>query len=199
MTPGYIFVCPYWTDQSGPYIYANNGVSLCLQSIGISSEHAQDLIWSGFGNGGAGTSMGLSVANINGAPHLYVNNINLASGYGHGHGLILDQSYRTYKTVEAGNGRTSSDLHEFNVLPDGKSAILTIYDQVQYDLSNYGVQGGMGWIVRPMFQEIDITTGAVLFEWNGLDHVSPDYSYSQLNSTDVSGNGLTYTTAWDYL
>lgn len=27
VTPGYIFVCPYWTDQSGPYIYATNGVS----------------------------------------------------------------------------------------------------------------------------------------------------------------------------
>jgi len=143
--------------------------------------------------------MGFNVVNVNGSPHLSVNNINLASGYGHGHGLILDQSYRTYKTVEAGNGRTSSDLHEFNVLPDGKSAILTIYDQVQYDLSSYGVQGGMGWVIQGMFQEIDITTGAVLFEWNALDHVSPIDSYSQLSSTDVSGNGLTYTTAWDYL
>ena len=136
---------------------------------------------------------------INGSPHLTVNNINLANGYGHGHGLIMDQSYRTYKTVEASNGRTSSDLHEFNVLPDGKSAILTIYDQVQYDLSSYGVQGGMGWVTQGIFQDIDIATGAVLFEWNALDYVPPSYSYSQLNSTDVSGNGLTYQTAWDYL
>ena len=159
----------------------------------------QDLVWSGFGNGGAGTSMSLAVVNIDGSPHLSVNNINLANGYGHGHGLLFDQSYRTYKTVEAGNGRTSTDLHEFNVLHDGKSAILTIFEQVQFDLSSYGVQGGMGWVVQGMFQEIDIATGAVLFEWNALDHVSPDNSYSQLNSTDVSGNGLTYQTAWDYL
>lgn len=33
VTPGYIFICPYWTDQSGPYIYATNGVSFAIFEV----------------------------------------------------------------------------------------------------------------------------------------------------------------------
>lgn len=183
VSPGYIFVCPYWTDQTAPYIYDGNG----------------DLIWSGYGSGGAGTSVNMNVVTIDNTPHLSVNNVNINSGFGRGHGLILDSSYRVVNSVHSGNGRTASDLHEFNVIGDGSTAILTIYNQVQADLTNFGITEGMGWIIQGLFQEINIATGEILFEWNCLDHVDPSLSYTAMNSTDVAGTGLTYTKAWDYL
>jgi hypothetical protein len=84
-----------------------------------------------------------------------------ANGYNYarGQGVILDSTYRIVKTVHSGNGRAPSDQHEFNVLPNGKTALITIYQSVQYDLSAYGITGGQGWIMDGIAQEVDIESG----------------------------------------
>jgi hypothetical protein len=56
----------------------------------------------------------------------------------------MDNTYETVKTVHSGNGRAANDQHEFNVLPGGKSALITIYEPIQYDMSAYGITTGQG-------------------------------------------------------
>ena len=52
------------------------------------------------------------------------------------------------------------------------------------------------------FQEIEIATGQLLFEWDALSHIPVDQSYVLPNTTDVSGTGLGPITLpdnpWDY-
>jgi len=120
-------------------------------------------------------------------------------GYGRGHGLIMDNTYTVVNTVRTGVGQTSADLHEFNVINGGESALMTIYMPVHHDLSAYGITTGQGWILEGSFQEVNTTTREVLFDWRSLDHVDPSLSYVIVNSTEVSGDGLTKDTAWDYL
>ena len=100
--------------------------------------------------------------------------------------------------MPSGNGLPGNDLHEFSVLDGGKSVLVTIYMPAPYDLSNYNISGGIGWLQVSAFQEIQVETGDVLFEWKSIDHVDPSASYVLPNTTDVSGDG-TNDYPWDYL
>ena len=71
--------------------------------------------------------------------------------YARGQGIILDNNYQTVKTVHSGNGRAANDQHEFNVLPGGKSALIEVYQPVQYDMSAYGVTKELG-VGRPKLE-----------------------------------------------
>ncbi|KAF7182824.1 hypothetical protein CNMCM7691_002485 [Aspergillus felis] len=90
-----------------------------------------------------------------------------------------------------------SDLHEMRVI-DGKTALITIYETLPYDLEEYGIDPEIGWVIGGVFQEIDIKTGEVLFEWNSLDHVPLSDSLASLDLDGVVGDGLTNGSAWDY-
>ena len=119
-------------------------------------------------------------------------------GWGHGHGIIMDQHYRVVKTVEPGSYQASSDMHEFKLLPDGRTALMTQYLRRAYDLCEYGICNGLGYIHEGAFQEIEVDTGKVLYEWRSLDHVDPSESYVLPDTTEVSGDGRTAETPWDY-
>lgn len=101
--------------------------------------------------------------------------------------------------VSTGNGLPPSDQHEFNLLSTGETALMTIYQSLQYDLTAYNVTGGQGWILNCLFQEVETQTSKVLFQWSALDHVDPSLSYILPNTTDVSGTGETKDSPWDYL
>ncbi|KAF9888139.1 hypothetical protein FE257_009275 [Aspergillus nanangensis] len=88
-----------------------------------------------------------------------------------------------------------SDVHEFRII-DNETAIIAIYQPRQYSLEAYNIPSG--WVVDGVFQEINITTKEVLFEWRSLDHVPLSDTYSPLGATEVIGNGQNETTAWDY-
>lgn len=92
----------------------------------------------------------------------------------------------------------SSDMHEFWPINGGKSALMTVYQQRQYDMSRWGIHTGVGWIMESIFQEVDVETSKVLFEWRSLDHVDPSVSYTLPASTDTSGDGLDPHSPWDY-
>lgn len=119
-----------------------------------------------------------------------------ANGFGQGTYRILDATYREIVQVSAGNG-LSGDLHEFLVTASG-SALIGAYNSVPADLSAYG--GAVdGQLLEGVVQEIDIASGAVLFEWHSGDHVpiSESYlpqtaglwDYFHLNSIDVADDG----------
>ncbi len=110
-----------------------------------------------------------------------------AHGYGVGNNVIMDEAYRTVATVRAGNGY-SADLHDFQLTSAG-TALLTAYAPIRWDLRPYGGQLG-GIALDSIVQEVDVSSGLVLFEWHALDHVSPSASY-------VSPSDDT-TTAWDF-
>lgn len=187
MTPGYIFLAPYRNVDPGPYIYDNYG----------------NLVWSGAGSSGPKTAHAPRVCTYRGEDHICYFQGEQHQGFARGHGVIMDQNYRIVKTVESSGAGASSDMHEFKMTPytNGTTALMTVYQPRQYDLTTnprFNVERGMGWIVEGVFQEVEIETGRVVFEWRSLDHVDPGLGWTMPGTTDTSGDGLTEQTPWDY-
>ncbi|KAM0275759.1 hypothetical protein ACHAQH_007445 [Verticillium albo-atrum] len=86
--------------------------------------------------------------------------------FGMGYYLMLDSSYEVFKKIVP-VGDFSGDLHEFRITDHG-TALMTIYEKKHGDLSAYGISDG--WIIDSLFQEIDIATGELLFQWRASDH-----------------------------
>lgn len=105
--------------------------------------------------------------------------------FGKGYYLMLDSSYNIFKNVTAA-GDLDGDLHEFQITQDG-TALLTIYDIQPADLTAYGVEDG--YIIDSMFQEIDLETGGLIFQWRASDHYAITDSLAPYES---------YQGAWDF-
>ncbi|KAH8898032.1 hypothetical protein GQ53DRAFT_712559 [Thozetella sp. PMI_491] len=186
---GYLFVAPFCgfpncynrgPAQAAPYILTDTG----------------DLVWSGF------AYFSIWAANFQAARwkgqdvlFSFEGSHNGPHGHGHGHHTILDNRYENIREIRAG-GHLISDKHEFIIINES-SALIQIYHPTQQDLRPYGGNGKQTWIVDAIFQELDIETGAVLFEWHSLDHVSPDETKLPL---PLGQAGIAYnsSTAWDY-
>ncbi|KAF7321201.1 hypothetical protein HMN09_00208700 [Mycena chlorophos] len=127
-------------------------------------------MWVGSGNPGAGPEVGDGIAQI------------------------YDETYSLVTNVSAVNGVDGTDFHEFRIVkPGNTTALVTAYTPIPADLSSIGgpVQG---WYLNAMFQEIDIATGAVLFNWSAVEHIS--LSESMITIAEFM-NGSSAQTAFD--
>ncbi|KAI1087132.1 ASST-domain-containing protein [Rostrohypoxylon terebratum] len=188
---GYLFVAPFagFPDtpteqhgprQAGPYIFRDNG----------------DLVWSGYGiysiwstNFQAGRWRGKDILFSFEGDH------NPGYGHGHGHITIMDNHYETIRELRAGNHKLV-DKHEFHIINE-ETGLIQIYQPVARDLTAWGGSAEQQWIVNSIFQELDIATGKLLFEWESLDHVSPDEAILPINPGQA-GSGFNSSDAWDY-
>ncbi|KAL4780686.1 ASST-domain-containing protein [Aspergillus varians] len=102
---------------------------------------------------------------------------NQVEGRGYGSWYMLDSTY-TPRYVINPVGNYGGDLHEFHITADD-TALATIYDPTLADLSSIGGPG-IGWIYDCLFQEIDIATGELLFEWRASEHFPINSTYQPL-------------------
>ena len=93
---------------------------------------------------------------------------------GGGVGRILDARYRPVATVRAGNGY-EMDAHEMKLTADGTALTMSYY-VVPWDLSKLGGRSD-GLVEDNVVQEIDVETGAVLWEWHTLGSIPLGESY----------------------
>jgi hypothetical protein len=104
---------------------------------------------------------------------------------------IYDSSYRLLTYVRPGNG-LSGDMHEFTITARN-TALITLSHRVRVKSRN---------VLEGAFQEVDIRTGKVLFEWHSIGHVrllesyyhlprNPDhtYDYFHINTIEVDRDG----------
>ena len=156
---------------NGPLIVDNNGSPIWYQPAA------------------AGTSVSdLNVQQYQGKPVLtWWEGKVMSPGFGRGEHVVLDTQYRELRRIQAGNGQ-QADLHELVLTPEG-TALLTAFQPVAADLS---AQGGSatGMVFDCLVQEIELTSGRVLFEWHCRDHVATTESYSPVPKTG--------STAYDY-
>ncbi|KAF2862504.1 hypothetical protein K470DRAFT_255793 [Piedraia hortae CBS 480.64] len=101
-------------------------------------------------------------------------------GHGRGKVYMFDKHYELFKTVDAGNG-LQIDLHSFDIWDDGH-ATLTAYDSRKTKLA--GLLDGPDeiYIWDSLFQEIDLSTDEVVFEWRASDHVGLDETFQPLRN-----------------
>ena len=91
--------------------------------------------------------------------------------------LQLDSSYKEVRRISAGNS-LPGDLHEFLFTTEG-TALLTIYEPTRADLSSVGGPAG-GHIYDSLFQEIDVQSEEVLFQWRASDHYNFTEAFRQV-------------------
>ncbi|MGH2912442.1 MAG: arylsulfotransferase family protein [Solirubrobacteraceae bacterium] len=172
--PGYTFLAPYaGPGQYGPMILNSAGRLVWFKPVPKGSRAAD-----------------LRVQRYEGRPVLTWWEEPLLAGGRHDGGIVIaDSSYRTIKIVRAGNGY-QPDLHAFQIAPNG-TAVFTVYDAIRCNLTAHKGPAD-GAVADTLFQEVDLKTGLVRFEWHSLDHVSLSDSYSPVASTG------TPKSPWDY-
>ncbi len=126
------------------------------------------------------------------------------SAFGLGEGVIANHSYKTIKTVHAGNGYPM-DIHEFEL--DGPDALFTIYSPIMIHLPGTA-QGTLSPMLDAIVQEVDIKTGLVVWEWHSYGHIpladsyatpqnSASYDAYHINSIQDIGHGHVLLSARD--
>lgn len=104
---------------------------------------------------------------------------------------ILNNKYKKIASVDMGNGY-KPDLHEFHITPRNTALVLA-YRGVKADLSKFGGQKD-DRVLDNIVQEVDIKTGAVLFEWHALDAIGFGASYQPIATPSEA---VPFPT-WDY-
>jgi len=180
--PGYLFLGPgaVGKTQAGPLIADGDGEPVWFRPLS-GAWLANFRAWSHLGEQVLAWWQGVVI---------------LPTGYGRGHGVIVDQAYRERARIHAARGRTI-DMHELRLTPEG-TALFTCYPRaVRADLSAIGGPR-KGRVLESIFQEVDVRTGRLLLEWRSLDHVPVEesyrpleepYDYLHLNSIDVAPDG----------
>ncbi|KAL2816966.1 ASST-domain-containing protein [Aspergillus granulosus] len=186
----YIFIAPYsgfsptstGPTQPGAYILRTDG----------------DLIWSGLGYlAGYVANFGPTV--IGGKNVLKAAQGQLDGGHGRmfGDHVVLNERYEAVRVLRtAGDTGRLVSVHEFEVV-DETSVIIEVPVPVPVHLGEFGGVEGQTWVLSSGFQEIDIESGQLLFEWYSLDHISPNTSALPLSS-EGPFNAFTPHDAWDY-
>jgi hypothetical protein len=166
--PGDIFTAPYdGPGQSGPMILESDGGLVWFKALPKYTS-----------------ATNLRVQEFAGKPVLtwWQGDISI-HGFGQGEDVILDDAYAPIAHVKAGNG-LQADLHEFQLTPQG-TALITAYDPIHCDLASVGGPAD-GAVTDGTFQEIDVRTGLVMFQWTSLDHVALAESYAPANVSDTA-------------
>ncbi|KAJ5577873.1 uncharacterized protein N7459_006837 [Penicillium hispanicum] len=198
--PGYWFVAPYGRNepdeptqkfqqyQVGPYIYDNNGILIWAGSPAFDNRNAFDF----------------HATDINGEMHLsFIQAFSADNPDDRGSGVIVDQHYNEVKRIIPTPEVHDFNLHEFSILPGGKTALACTYRSYNLVLTDLGRPEEQSWVVVGGFVEVDLETNAILAEWNSLDHVAlhesvrplegvldmPGYDYVHINAVDKNEAG----------
>ncbi|KAF7561256.1 hypothetical protein G7046_g2865 [Stylonectria norvegica] len=169
---GYIFIEPrgHSVETPGPVILDNKGNLVWMQTA-----------W--------GQAMDVKVQRYRGKDYITFWHGSDNGTFGEGYYMMLDETYEPVKIITP-VGDVSGDLHEFRITDKG-TALMTIYQKRAADMSSYGIPEG--WIFDSIFQEVDIASGELLFEWRASDHYAIDKSLSPLN-----GDGASRDHAFDF-
>jgi Arylsulfotransferase (ASST) len=104
-------------------------------------------------------------------------------GLSTGTDYIYNDRYQQIAEVNAGNGY-SADGHEFLITPSNTALILS-FSTATANLTSIGGPADQA-VIDGIVQEIDISTGKVLFQWNSADHVPYRDSHNPLpGSADI--------------
>jgi hypothetical protein len=173
-SPGDIFLAPYaGPGQYGPMILDGSGKLVWFKPVPKGARAAD-----------------LRVQEYEGHPVLTWWQDPLVSGGQRDAGVVVaNSSYKDITIVRAGNGY-QPDLHAFAISPRS-TALFTVYDAIRCNLRAYGGPAN-GAVADTLFQEIDLRTGLVRFEWHALDHVPVTNSYMPI------GGGGTPLSPWDW-
>ncbi|KAF2717094.1 hypothetical protein K431DRAFT_233920 [Polychaeton citri CBS 116435] len=171
--------------DSGLVLLSPNGPSVANPGPMILDARG-NLVWA---TAEYGTVMNMKAQTYKGQQYLTFWAGDKQGSMGDGEYYMLDSTYTLSRKVEAVGDSYKGDLHEF-IITDDDTALMTVYNKTQFDLTAMG-RPVDGWIVDSLFQEVDIETGDLLFEWRASDHFNPTKSFYK-NPFGGYGKGNAY-------
>jgi hypothetical protein len=111
-----------------------------------------------------------------------------------GSGVIVDKNYKVEKEVGVLNDLHDFNMHEFNVLPGGKTALACTYRSQEINMADFGRPTEQSWVVTGGFVELDVETSEVLVQWDSFDRIALHES-NMFHSWDAPGG----FPGWDYV
>ena len=150
----------------------------------MANRGVQELVWAGVSINNP-TDLHPCKFNDSDGTHICFSQGRQEGMHTHGWGVIMDNGYRIVSIVQPSGG---CDMHEFTTSANGRSAIVGTYQRVPYDLFDLGITSGLGWVEQAIFQELDIFSGEVKFEWRSLDHVPPEVETTRTARIPIHGN-----------
>ncbi|KAK4506138.1 hypothetical protein PRZ48_004103 [Zasmidium cellare] len=100
-------------------------------------------------------------------------------GHGIGEYFMLDQHYNEQYRIHAAND-LGADLHVFTIT-EQDTALISIYQKIVADVSSVDANRGTAWIWDSVFQELDIETGELVFQWRASTHIPVQNSFTDMN------------------
>ncbi|KAF3398155.1 hypothetical protein F1880_005693 [Penicillium rolfsii] len=190
--PGYWFVAPYGQIspenptqkyqqyQVGPYIYDNDGMLIWAGAPLYDNRNVFDF---------------RPVTNIDEETHLsFIVSWAIDDNADKGSGVIVDKTYKVEKEVGVLNDLHDFNMHEFNVLPGGKTALACTYRSQEINMADFGRPTEQSWVVTGGFVELDVETSEVLVQWDSFDKIALHES-NMFHSWDEPGG----FPGWDYV
>jgi hypothetical protein len=164
--PGDLFLAPYaGRGQYGPEILNGAGQLIWFKPLAPGARAAD-----------------LRLQEYEGKPVITWWQDPLIAGGRHDSGLVIaNSSYQVVKVVRAANGY-QPDLHAFEITPKG-TGLFTVYDAIRCNLTAHRGPSN-GAVADTLFQEVDLKTGLVRYEWHSLDHVALSDSYAPAGPGD---------------
>ncbi|PSK33437.1 phosphatidylserine decarboxylase [Elsinoe australis] len=119
-----------------------------------------------------------------------------AGGWKQGSYYLLNNKYETVHEVTGQGNIAYADAHEFYLTPQC-TGVFTAYQTYQTDLSwqNITNVSGGGWLLDSYFQEVDIVTNEIVFEWRASQHVNLSDTYWNVS---IWNTGLTEDNGFDW-
>ena len=152
-----------------PYSGPGHGGTLIVDSAGRP-------VWFG-PNTATEHKMDFNAQTLNGEPVLTWWQGLVVQGHGEGEVVIADSSYRVKRIIKAHHG-VKADLHEFVITPRNTALISAYRTHSGVDLTALGGPAS-GYLFSGVFQEIDIATGDLIFEWDSYDPVHPPVALTE--------------------
>ncbi|GLI75227.1 hypothetical protein PoHVEF18_003480 [Penicillium ochrochloron] len=103
----------------------------------------------------------------------------------------LNSHYEEVYIIRGANG-LHGDLHEFQITRDD-TALFAVYEILPADLREIGGPKN-GWIYDGLFQEVDVETNKLLFQWRASEH----FPFQESERDREEGDGDTEDNPWDF-
>jgi hypothetical protein len=94
-------------------------------------------------------------------------------GHGTGDGVILDDSYNIYRTIDMRGDISNPNMHDLTIMDNGKRALMLTqktYKPTTVRIGKVNKPCKIGW---QGLRETELETGKVVFEWDAQHHIDP--------------------------
>lgn len=142
-----------------------------------------------------------------GEPYLsMIVNFDIENNSDKGTGVTVNKHYEQQSQLRPDESISNFNMHEFNILDGGKTALTCVYTEKLVNLADFGRPTEDSYVVSGDFAEYDLTTNEILAQWSSTEHIAlhesnlfhnfdaahpskPGWDYVHINAVDKNAAG----------